>query len=543
MSIVNPTKTLLCKEPDVTVVVGSGTNAREFKCYGDILAAASPVLDAMLSCGMKESVTNRIEFPDKDPEEWELFLQCIDNASALLFQLQDDHDYLPREELYLAPYTDDDCELRHDETINFCNVYALVPWFHEFHMEQYLHRCDLIASYGQLSHTSFTESMSEEEMTELLGLLSISMKYNLVYTKKKIIENIVRVVARFMWGGGCSEHLKLLTIQQMVELLHPFKLDEEEEGSASNKLAPCDPCFQSLWEHIGSCLDPSQILSVHIANDPNAFSGILHASLHRRHKLMKSELEMLTSDWIGNTGPFYVRCDKFQCISRNRLEFILEGRTPKEKDFVTRVKLEMMLSFIVSEGEGSYYHSQDHENTLIVSGKPVDVKKEDLNHDSIIFSTQPLQIRSSETDLTVKVGSGESMQEFKCHSAILASASAKLDSLINKASDLLLLPQLNPEGWELFYQFIDPRNNGNCLNYAKYGPIERMSDRYDYRRRDIKLLMPYFQVFDMTNPMTCCEKIIIGLIDRTCYMSVDDELEMMIELLRHGITLNIPRDE
>ena len=73
---------------------------------------------------MKESETKRIEFPDKDPEEWELFLQCIDNASALLFQLQGDHDYIPREELYLAPYTDDDCELRHDETINFCNVYS-----------------------------------------------------------------------------------------------------------------------------------------------------------------------------------------------------------------------------------------------------------------------------------------------------------------------------------------------------------------------------------------------------------------------------------
>ena len=62
MPVVNPTNILISQAPDVTVIVGSGVNAREFQCYGDILAAASPYLDAMLSCGMKESETKRIEF-------------------------------------------------------------------------------------------------------------------------------------------------------------------------------------------------------------------------------------------------------------------------------------------------------------------------------------------------------------------------------------------------------------------------------------------------------------------------------------------------
>eukprot|EP00956_Cyclotella_meneghiniana_P010001 scaffold13803_cov51-Cyclotella_meneghiniana.AAC.4 len=60
-------KTITSHPPDVTVVVGSEDNKQEFQCYGVILAAASPVLDAMLSSGMAESENKRIEFPDKDP--------------------------------------------------------------------------------------------------------------------------------------------------------------------------------------------------------------------------------------------------------------------------------------------------------------------------------------------------------------------------------------------------------------------------------------------------------------------------------------------
>jgi hypothetical protein len=48
-------KTLISQPPDITVVVGKENNAQEFQCYSVILASASPVLDAMLSSGMKES--------------------------------------------------------------------------------------------------------------------------------------------------------------------------------------------------------------------------------------------------------------------------------------------------------------------------------------------------------------------------------------------------------------------------------------------------------------------------------------------------------
>jgi len=58
--------------PDVTVVVGTGDNQQEFECYKTVLSFASQYLDAMLSNDMVENNNSRIEFPDKDPDEWEI---------------------------------------------------------------------------------------------------------------------------------------------------------------------------------------------------------------------------------------------------------------------------------------------------------------------------------------------------------------------------------------------------------------------------------------------------------------------------------------
>jgi hypothetical protein len=52
--------------------VCTGDNQEEFECYKVVLSLASPYLDAMLSNDMVESSTSRIEFPDKDPEEWKI---------------------------------------------------------------------------------------------------------------------------------------------------------------------------------------------------------------------------------------------------------------------------------------------------------------------------------------------------------------------------------------------------------------------------------------------------------------------------------------
>ena len=285
----NHTKTLISQAPDVTVIVGSGVNAREFQCYGAILAAASPVLDAMLNGGMKESETKRIAFPIKDPEKWELFLQCIDNASALLFQLHDDDDY--------------DIEPRRDEHINFDNVNALVPWFHELQMEKYSHKCDLVASWGPWARLSTQDSVSEDDMMEFFDVLSFSIMYNLVRTMKSCSEAFLRLMARFMWGWGDQVLFNLTIIQRMVDIFHPFKL-QEIEGSQSNKLVPCHPYLNSLWDCVNMCSDLSSP-SFEIVNQ-GVISQTLYEWFNFCHLSMKSDFKKLTSNWIGKEGPFFL---------------------------------------------------------------------------------------------------------------------------------------------------------------------------------------------------------------------------------------------
>ncbi|CAB9501340.1 expressed unknown protein [Seminavis robusta] len=61
------------EEPDVTIVVGGV----EFKEYGQTLRCWSDFFDTALSSGMKEAVTKRFEFPDRDPKEWEWIVSLM----------------------------------------------------------------------------------------------------------------------------------------------------------------------------------------------------------------------------------------------------------------------------------------------------------------------------------------------------------------------------------------------------------------------------------------------------------------------------------
>lgn len=517
---------LECKEPDVTVVVGSGESAKEFRVYGDILAAASPVLDAMLSCGMKESETKRIKFPDKDPEEWEMFLRCIDNSSPLLRQVNDDDWY--------------DTDPRRSPRINFFNVEALTPWFHEFQMERYLHRCDLEAALEVDSETQ----ASRKEIGQLLDVLSLSIKYNLVRTMKSCSKELLLHIERFMWGLGDHEHFNVSIIQRMVDLSYPFKL-QTVEGESPTKLVPCQQCLQSLWDRVSIFLDFSS-LTVENVNDHIEFAQIVHRSLHSRHETMKSELTRLTSSWIGKEGPFYLK------VKNNNDTYSFEEKfeIPMERDTLQESDMQQLrnlnddvlvywLSSVVS-GENSCYKLSKSGKSLCFANafvKYSDRDSESLKMDTWIRAADTLQrgIRSSETDLTVKVGSGESMKEFKCHSAILACASPKLDSLISKASGILILPHLNPDGWHLFYELINPENNGDCLNFMKYvTPVNYGAIEDYHRRRDMEYLIPFFQAFDMTNHLMYCEDILEYQIESTSDYDFDGVVDILLLAMEHN---------
>eukprot|EP00956_Cyclotella_meneghiniana_P022643 scaffold43086_cov53-Cyclotella_meneghiniana.AAC.8 len=164
------TKKIQSHEPDVTVIVGSGDDKREFLCYSAQLAHASPVLDAMLNSGMMEGETKRICFPDKDPEEWAVILECIDPARGFLFDLRNDGTWYEAED---------------DEAINFWNARYFVPWFHELQMDAYLSRCDKIMALHASSVCPITPqaSISVEQKMELLELLSFSTMFDLQKTQ------------------------------------------------------------------------------------------------------------------------------------------------------------------------------------------------------------------------------------------------------------------------------------------------------------------------------------------------------------------------
>jgi hypothetical protein len=139
----------ISQPPDVTVVVGSGRSKQRFECYSALLSAASPVLDAMLSSGMKEGMKRRIKFAKKDPEVWSLFLECIDPAGAFLAQRMDGWNYCDYYDLLKVEtdYRDgEEAEASGEKSsiLNRSNVRSLVPLFHELQMDKYLEKCDHI---------------------------------------------------------------------------------------------------------------------------------------------------------------------------------------------------------------------------------------------------------------------------------------------------------------------------------------------------------------------------------------------------------------
>ena len=109
------TKMIRSQTPDVIASVGLGNSAQEFQCYKVILSFAPEYLDTMLGSSMKEGTLSKIEFPDKDPEEWKLFYKFTTSQMVK--------------------------KSEHNNEINNENVLTLVLWFHEFRMVDSVQEC------------------------------------------------------------------------------------------------------------------------------------------------------------------------------------------------------------------------------------------------------------------------------------------------------------------------------------------------------------------------------------------------------------------
>lgn len=226
-------KRIRSASPDVIVAVGTGDNTEEFKCYRISLAHACPYFDAMLSSNMTENNESRIEFPNKEPDEWKMFYPFIDP-----FQIGE----------ATRPTIDDE------------NVMTLVPWFHEFQLNSLHQQCDdflsdkvlslaraeKIDNYWGLkldesfwdrdmvenSNRSYEESvrvsrMRREAFSDIIKLLEFSCIYDLKKTKKEA-ENVIRLMLGEFHRMSKTYDLfdDLPTIKILTSLFLP--LSEEE---------------------------------------------------------------------------------------------------------------------------------------------------------------------------------------------------------------------------------------------------------------------------------------------------------------------------
>ena len=98
-------KRLRVSQPDVIVKVGD----QEYEHYSVLLCAASPYFDTMLSIDMRERLSGRIEFADKDPKDWDALLP------------------------FLEP---------HAPQLTLPTIQQLLPWFHELQMDRLLEESD-----------------------------------------------------------------------------------------------------------------------------------------------------------------------------------------------------------------------------------------------------------------------------------------------------------------------------------------------------------------------------------------------------------------
>lgn len=102
----------------------------------------------------------------------------------------------------------------------------------------------------------------------------------------------------------------------------------------------------------------------------------------------------------------------------------------------------------------------------------------------------PIEIRSQQPDVTVVVGSGDSMKEYPCYRVILSFASPYFDSMLtaNMAENRLgriHLPDKNPKEWEVFSKYIHPSK------------MSQSSTNHDVDDNELIYFAPWFDQFGM----------------------------------------------
>jgi len=227
------------------VAVGQGDAMREFECYKIALSFASPYFDAMLSTNMAENNDSRIEFPEKDPAEWELFYRFIDPIQIGV--------------------------AKHDIIIHEKNAKILTPWFHEFQMEAYMEECDEILSKKMkvlskketFPQTCYKDSFWDKQSYEgkpfppldrrkrafkkIIDLLQFACIYDLKETKleaEKFIEYLLDEIR-----AETSDLFDRHAIKVLVDLSLPLVElgDTDSDGEVDHEFLDSEGKSKTLW--------------------------------------------------------------------------------------------------------------------------------------------------------------------------------------------------------------------------------------------------------------------------------------------------------
>ena len=234
-------------DPDVTVVVGSGGNAKAYKAYGAILAFNSEYFDTMLSSGLKESNEMKIEFPEDVPEEWELLYPFLDPETA------------------------------RDQAISADDARKLAPWFHKLMMTNRLKECDDVLKKELPANSdgrwwgSRNEKSRKEKLDKILPLYCLSCKYGLEKTKESCHDNLCNAIE------SGYDLIDVSILKQILPLL------EKENGQYKPR---------RLWKALNSFLVPDLSLmgpSPSITKDEPYLPNLIQLGMENR--LLKKEVK------------------------------------------------------------------------------------------------------------------------------------------------------------------------------------------------------------------------------------------------------------
>lgn len=234
------------QEPDVIVAVGE----REFSHYRQVLCLASDYFDAALNSGMKETETMRIEFPDDDPSEWELFAS------------------------FLEPFS--------QAKITKSNVVALIPWFHKFGITSMLKRCDRIyveMVSPPLAHRCRNkvdahlplpnEECLRNKLHDLLNAYDFSTLYNLTITRERATRALRRQIT-------CSPHtFDLESTASLVVVLEQEENRKDLWGSVKEYI-PAELQSEDPQSLVSNKLFPHLLLTWMQSHEPPQ-DGMYHA--------------------------------------------------------------------------------------------------------------------------------------------------------------------------------------------------------------------------------------------------------------------------